>query len=536
MKKTISFLFSLILFISLCPVSFYSYNVEIFNTKTNAQSNKDAILNNATFSNTISYTEYPVNIRATYSKQTGMTTCRVTFNSSFKGNRAFVQIYSVGNDDNNILFSDYVSIDDDIVFSTSKTEHVISIGCNDYVYIGALLLYESGIQAVLYDINFSKFKILDFNPNLAIYNRLPPDCIDCLKTVSVVHSDNILSDGKQQIIYEESTSDSCTYYFKIDNGGLANLQFQSFDPNATYEIAVYFHASHYDKKAEDTLIIKYTVTGNSRILPVLLPAGYKYITITRLYDSKESNTENMNSAYGIIINQRKWENCSETLSQRNYTQGDALPCVGTPPSYIASNLFYSKIFFNCPSCNSTHNIKTETNCYNYALNIAHNFSMNLYSNIYKSALDSYCGIGYEIGEMSGYTGPLSNETELRTKMEEDVSFEQSLNDEFYNDNNTTGYLQAVNSTSVSPCPTYRYKIAYCYFVDSNNHLYYHFYRQNPIELGGTFAKWSHKEGFGASVTTEDEDGDDIYNPYWCDRGAYVTFGRYYVVRNPAVSS
>ena len=61
--------------------------------KTNAQSNKDAILNNAAFSNTISYTEYPVNIRATFSKQTGMTTCRVTFNSSFKGNRAFELLY-----------------------------------------------------------------------------------------------------------------------------------------------------------------------------------------------------------------------------------------------------------------------------------------------------------------------------------------------------------------------------------------------------------------------------------------------------------
>lgn len=527
MKKSFVIFLSFVFLISALTATSYAYaTIEQVSVNSNIQSNIIEIKNIDNFSNSISMAEYPIEIKATNDKLTDLITCNIRFNSNLKEDNVFVQIYSTGGDLDSMLYSKNVNKEDKISFDTSKTEHVISIECSNYIYVGSLLLYKTDTD-VMYDIYMSKFQILDFNPNLDVYSTLSKSTLNAMKSINSKQSESIVLNDKEQVLYEESINDSYVYYFNIENGGLANIQFKSDNPSAVYEIVVYYNAKYYNEKASNSIIGRFIVNGEASVLPVLLPAGQKYITVTRKYFNNSSvETSRSSSSYGILVNESKWEDVSEDVSVRDTTLGDALPCVGTPPVY--NELFYEQSYY-CLDCTANHNVKNETNCYNYALNIAYNYKYGYYDNIYIYGLHENCGIGYDVGELAyGYNIPSMDDTmALRAVIEADASCESSA------DTNETGYFQAENATAYNSCPVYQYKIAFCYMPGTPE--LYHFYRQNPIASGETSAKWSHKLSYGSAVSTTDSDGDDIYNPYWCDRGEYTTFGRYYTVRNPAVA-
>ena len=535
MKKNFIIILSLVFILTAFPCNTYALaTTENDIVTASVQANVNKILETTKYSNSIAYAEYPIDIAATYDTETDLVTCTLSFNSNLKANEVKVQIYAIGGGTDAQKYSGTVAKSGSVTFTTSKTEHVVSFECDGYVYIGSLLLYEDGENEVLHDIFMSKFQILDFKPELSAYSSLSRSTANSLKAISSKQAENIVLDAKKQVVYEEAISDKCTYYFKVENGGLANLQFKADDPTAVYEVAVYFNAKHYNEKATDTLIGKFTVTGEDSVLPVLLPAGHKYITVTRLYSDKITTATRTSSAYGLILNELKWEDNYENPNIRNNTLGDALPLVGTPPAFSTEMISYY----------SNSNNIGKMNCYNYALNISYNLNKGYYSSINP---ESYVGMqnlfnyyniwAFTVGQIAfGYNyedgnvhPEIEDEDMLRSYMEEDASSESNT------DTNTIGLFQAVNSTSVSPCPSYRYKIAYCYTDTSLGYSFnYHFYRQNPIESGDTAAKWSHKNGFGGSVSTVDDNNDDIYNPYWCDRTFYTCFGRFYTVRNPTV--
>lgn len=526
MKKTIAMFLSLIFIFWVFPFNAYAADLPDNSIVTaNAQTNVNKILETTKYSNSIAYAEYPIDIDATYDETTNLVTCTISFNDNLQSETVNVRIYATGGGIDADKFSGSVNKNGSVSFTTSKTEHVVSIECDEYVYIGALLLYEDGETDVLYDIFMSKFQILNFQPDLSAYSSLSQLTINAMKTVSTKQAENIVLDNKKQVVYEESINDNRTYYFNIEHGGLANLQFKADDPTATYEVAVYFDAKYYNASASDVLIGKFTVTGEESILPVLLPAGHKYMTVTRI-SSNKTNSSRTTSAYGIILNELKWEDNYENPNVRISTLGDALPLVGTPMEYESSKNFYNLMGATCTQCSIPHtlNIKNDTNCYNYALNIAYNYQNNYYSSISVHNIESTCGIGYDLGEIYGGLD-FTHTDQIIEYMEKDASRESIT------DTNTIGYLQAVNATSISPCPSYRYKIAFCYNASESD---YHFYRQNPIAVGDTAAKWSHKMGLTGAVSTVDDQGDEIYNPYWCDKEIYVNFGRFYVVRNPLI--
>lgn len=57
----------------------------------------------------------------------------------------------------------------------------------------------------------------------------------------------------------------------------------------------------------------------------------------------------------------------------------------------------------------------------------------------------------------------------------------------------------------------------------HSHWDYHFYRQN------TDGTWSHKQG-GSYVVTEDDDGEKIIDPRYCNRGGYDTFVGFFLIK------
>jgi hypothetical protein len=145
--------------------------------------------------------------------------------------------------------------------------------------------------------------------------------------------------------------------------------------------------------------------------------------------------------------------------------------------------------------------KGVNNCYTYAINQPINpFTNTIYDSWVKCQPGNLGGMGIDKGNL------------VRASKKSIVLARKDLKKLGYELLKTT-YKKQIKSNE--EC----WKVAFCY---TNND--YHWYRQN---LDGT---WSHKRGLYGKVLNVDEDKNIIYNPEICNRGDYVNFVGFYIIK------